>query len=96
MLLIVERILEEVLDDLVIYIEMQLVVLVIDELFDIIESIIHSRNILQIYNFFAIRHTFFLLLLLRHKGLIGFLLFTYLYVFIYETSDFFYLVCGLV
>ena len=48
MILIVERILEEVLDDLVIYIEMQLVVLVIDELFDIIESIIHSRNILQI------------------------------------------------
>lgn len=42
MLLIVERILEEVLDDLIIYIEMQLVVLVIGELFDIIESIIQS------------------------------------------------------
>lgn len=42
MLLIVEIILEEVLDDLIIYIEMQLVVLVIGELFDIIESIIQS------------------------------------------------------
>ena len=42
MLLIVEIILEEVLDDLLIYIEMQLVVLVIGELFDIIESIIQS------------------------------------------------------
>ena len=44
MLLIVERILEEVLDDLVIYIEMQLVVLVIDELFDIIESTDMKEN----------------------------------------------------
>ena len=42
MLLIVKIILEEVLDDLIIYIEMQLVVLVIGELFDIIESIIQS------------------------------------------------------
>ncbi len=42
MLLIVEIILEEVLDDLLIYIEMQLVVLVIGKLFDIIESIILS------------------------------------------------------
>ena len=42
MILIVEIIFEEVLDDLIIYIEMQLVVLVIGELFDIIESIIQS------------------------------------------------------
>jgi hypothetical protein len=42
MLLIVEIIFEEVLDDLIIYIKMQLVVLVIGELFDIIESIIQS------------------------------------------------------
>ena len=42
MLLIVEIILEEVLEDLIIYIEMQLVVLVIGEFFDIIESIIQS------------------------------------------------------
>lgn len=42
MILIVEIILEEVLDDLIIHIEMQLVVLVIGELFDIIESIIQS------------------------------------------------------
>ena len=42
MILIVEIILEEVLEDLIRYVEMQLVVLVIGEFFDIIESIILS------------------------------------------------------
>lgn len=42
MILIVEIILEEVMEDLIKSVEMQSIVLVIGELFDIIESIIQS------------------------------------------------------
>lgn len=42
MILIVEIILEEVMEDLIKSVEMQSIVLIIGELFDIIESIIQS------------------------------------------------------